>query len=145
MALAVAHQPPTKFIPNGDTCPYCNTHKLRKFQAKAHDVGSRNIEIGIVECQACNFAWQWPNSRTKHESIEYFQENYSNKESNSYFDPITRKKIACMELEFVKALVGAPGAILDIGAGDGAFLQVATDGGWKAVGLDPAAEKKPRD
>ncbi|MFP6748341.1 MAG: class I SAM-dependent methyltransferase [Alphaproteobacteria bacterium] len=141
MSPATAHQLPTEFIPNGHICPHCNTHELRQFQAKAHDVGSREIEIGIIECRLCKFAWQWPVSRTRQESREYFQENYQNKDPNSYFDPVLRKKIACMELEFVETLVGAPGSILDIGAGDGAFLQVASAGGWKAVGLDPAAEQ----
>ena len=113
--------------------------------ANPHDMGSRNVKIGVIECEACNFAWQWPVARTKQDSIIYFQTEYSQKMQNTYFDPVLRRKIAGLELDFVRKLIKTPGRLLDVGAGDGAFLQAAVDEGWEAVGLEPAAERDRED
>ena len=95
------------FSANPEACPFCNTRRLRKFAAIPHDMGSRNVKIGVVECEVCNFAWQWPVARTKQESIVYFQTEYSQKMQNSYFDPVLRKKIAGLEFDFVEACQNA--------------------------------------
>ena len=133
------------FSANPEACPFCNTRTLRKFLANPHDMGSRNVKIGVIECEACNFAWQWPVARTKQDSIIYFQAEYSQKLQNTYFDPVLRRKIAGLELDFVRKLIKTPGRLLDVGAGDGAFLQAAVDEGWEAVGLEPAAERDRED
>lgn len=133
------------FSANPETCPFCNTKNLRKFAANPHDMGSRKVKIGVVECKVCNFAWQWPVARTTQESIIYFQTEYAQKMQNTYFDPVLRGQIARLELDFVKTLVKTPGRLLDVGAGDGAFLEAAVDEGWKAVGLEPAAEQNRED
>ena len=144
MTNSAPDHPRGEFVLNGDRCPYCRTHKLRKFNVKAHDVGSKDIDIRIVECKACRFAWQWPTSRSTQESVEYFQQNYSDKKNDSYFESTTRREISQIQLRFVNSLMESPGTILDVGAGDGTFMKVAIDGGWRAVGLDPAA-KQTRD
>jgi SAM-dependent methyltransferase len=133
------------FVADPNVCPHCNTSLIRNFVANAHDVGLHSVKIGIMECRVCDFAWQWPVARTKQESIDYFQNEYSQKTSNTYFDPVQRKKIAHLELEFLTTLVKTPGTLLDIGAGDGAFLQAAVDEGWKVMGLEPAAERSYED
>jgi len=128
------------FTSNGDACPYCHGKDLRRFEANAQDVGDNDVRVNILECNTCEFAWQWPNKRAEKESIKYFAHKYESKNSDSYFDPNIKKQICMLECDFLNSIFSDPGTLLDIGAGDGSFIEIAASRGWNAIGIDPAAK-----
>ena len=123
-------------------CPVCGGEPVRKYKAVAHD--EPNAMVSIVECGRCQMAWQYPLRRTKEESANYFTQKYIRQENGTYFDPEMRRQIALMQADYVCSLKPNRGRILDVGAGDGVFLDVASDLGWKGIGIEPAGIREQR-
>ena len=96
--------------------------------------------MGIRECLDCGLAWQFPRLRTVDESSKILSGRYEAQEDGSYCDPQRRRAVAGTELAFLEEFYEAPGKLLDIGAGDGAFIAQAADHGWECIGVDPAAK-----
>jgi SAM-dependent methyltransferase len=119
-------------------CPFCGGTALRRFSAIPSDerTGERLL---LVECRTCAFAWQWPPRRDLDKSVAHASSRYVEPQDNAYYDPATRAKVAREQLGFIRELTGAPTRLLDVGAGDGAFVMEAARQGWSAVGVDPAA------
>jgi 2-polyprenyl-3-methyl-5-hydroxy-6-metoxy-1,4-benzoquinol methylase len=130
---------PDSFKPNGTNCPFCLGKKLKKIAVKANDSEPKGLEIQIVECIDCCFAWQWPIHRNRNESERYFEEEYSRKKEDSYFDLDKRIEVSRLQVEFLnKLLPNGSKSLLDIGAGDGTFIKTAAEQGWHATGIEPA-------
>lgn len=131
------------FEPQATMCPLCGSKRVRGFSARANDVVQQKF-LSLVECLDCGLAWQYPRSRSAEESIEYFSGQYSQAREDTYFDSSKRGCIAKAEFEFLSQLIPEPAFLLDIGAGDGAFVGFAAGRGWKCLGIDPSA-KEPRE
>ena len=76
-------------------------------------------------------------------SVKILSRRYEEQEQGSYCDPQKRCATAAAELAFLETFAAAPGKLLDIGAGDGAFIAQAAGHGWECIGLDPAARRDP--
>lgn len=128
------------FEPKGDQCPACGRSELRSHDVIAHDKGLDARAMSVTECLQCEFAWQWPLHRTAEYSVAYFEKNYAKQEPGTYFDPNKKRNTCEMEFAFFDEHFDSPSLLLDVGCGDATFCKLASEHGWKAVGLDPAAE-----
>ncbi len=85
-------------------------------------------------CPACGLIWGvYP--RSSGENKEQYRESRVD-------DSISLSKLGLYDavLARVEKELGAPGKLLDVGCGSGAFLLVAKERGWEAVGVEPIAE-----
>lgn len=124
--------------PESRRCPICSSGDLCHFTAKAFDAA--NQSINIVECNHCNFAWQYPHIRSEEQSVNYFEAAYlDNGQTNSdYFNQDVKKAISELEIAFVEALPQIGNRLLDIGGGSGVFAETAAEHGFDSTVLDPA-------
>jgi 2-polyprenyl-3-methyl-5-hydroxy-6-metoxy-1,4-benzoquinol methylase len=122
---------------SGENCPLCRGDLLVQRKVFAFDTDKPD-EMTVMECGRCEFAWQWPLTRSTDESVEFFEKNYSLTEEDSYFDKSKKREVCAMEIEFLNSLVPARGRLLDTGSGNGTFAEVAFEDGWTSYGLDPA-------
>jgi 2-polyprenyl-3-methyl-5-hydroxy-6-metoxy-1,4-benzoquinol methylase len=125
---------------NNISCPICGGKSLRTYDVIAHDY--INEVVSIAECFECEMAWQHPLKRTYKESASYFTKKYDQKENGTYFDPEMRRQIATLQMDYIRQLRPEGGNILDVGAGDGTFLDVVASSGWKGIGIEPAEIQK---
>jgi SAM-dependent methyltransferase len=95
--------------------------------------------VDLIECMDCVFAWQYPLARDFSTSVAHSERRYNDRASHAYYATEQRQRVALVELAYIETLCDTPGSLLDIGAGDGAFVRAATSNGWQAVGIDPAA------
>lgn len=116
---------------NGTTCPFCDSRSLRTVEVIATD-----RPMTILECPACEIAWQWPPRMNAETSRAYFDTHYA--EGDGYADPEAIAARVEIEVEILNSLT-TPGALLDIGGGTGHFIRAAARTGWAATGIDPAA------
>ena len=112
----------TEFDPKSNECLICGSSFLRSFQSAAFD-SKRNENVFINECRECCFAWQYPLGRDEEESAQHFENYYKDagRSSSSYFDPVNKREIAKLELEFISSLPIEKYRLLDVGAGAGFF------------------------
>lgn len=127
-----------EFIANDAACPACHSSQLARMSRVAHD-GGHGERVSVLECQQCHLAWQYPLSRTPAQSVAYFADQYAAAQDQSYFDKDTRPGVAALQLKFVQSLRPHPTTLLDIGAGDGTFIDAAAQAGWTCLGSEPAA------
>lgn len=127
-----------EFIAGDAACPACHSAQLARMSRVAHD-GGHGERVSVLECQQCHLAWQYPLSRTPAQSVVYFADQYAAAQDQSYFDKDTRLGMAALQLKFVQSLRPQPTTLLDIGAGDGTFIDAAAQAGWTCLGLEPAA------
>jgi 2-polyprenyl-3-methyl-5-hydroxy-6-metoxy-1,4-benzoquinol methylase len=124
----------------GDACPFCDGRELRPFVAGR--TGHRDARpTQLLECRNCVVAWQWPLSRTNQDSINHYDDCYTKADSAecSYFHANKRKVVAELQVGFLRQLLGAcRGRLIDVGAGDGAFVQQALRAGFDAYGIEPS-------
>lgn len=127
------------FILQHDFCPCCGSRSLRRFRRKAADADGI---VSLIHCRSCDLAWQWPIARKFADSMAFFDESYrdAGKNTTNYFDPDRRRRVAELEMDFVRD--NAPHALtmLDVGAGDGALVNEAAKRGLKVVGIEPSLE-----
>ena len=130
------------FNPQSDKCIFCESDQLRKFRAKASDA-KEDTNINIIECMDCYFAWQYPLGRTELESVTFFEAAYADggDVQSTYFNSGRKRAIAALELDFIESLEVPKKTLLDIGAGDGTFAEVAADRDWTVTAVDPAIEE----
>jgi len=129
---------------NSTNCPLCMSADVAAFSAIPHDVPQGNVRLSLKECLDCGLAWQFPRYRTVEQSVERHSNVYEAQKEGSYYDPEKRRAVAVVELDFVESFFGAPATLLDVGAGDGAFIAHAASRGWKCIGVDPSARQDPR-
>lgn len=123
-------------------CPLCGHASPVALSAVPSDVALDAPTLGLLECRACGLAWQYPVLRSVEQSVDRHTRKYQEKDQGSYFDPERRRAIAGAEMAFIGQLRGEPGTLLDVGAGDGTFVSVAAESGWRCVGVDPAAQAR---
>jgi 2-polyprenyl-3-methyl-5-hydroxy-6-metoxy-1,4-benzoquinol methylase len=128
------------FYLRGDACPFCGGQQLREFVAGRK--GHRDARpMHLMECRECVVAWQWPLSRTTQDSIDHYDDCYAMADSAecSYFHADRRKAVAELQVEFLHQLLGAcRGRLIDVGTGDGVFVEQALRAGFDAYGVEPS-------
>lgn len=127
--------------PSDARCGVCGATQLAGFQAFAHDAPAGSM-VRLMECQRCQFAWQFPFSRSARESSDIFSAAYveGGGVASTYFDPAWRKQVAEIELEYMESLPLSGGHLLDVGGGDGTFALAAAQRGWAVTAVDPAIQ-----
>src|SRR6266436_10352248 len=120
---------------NTRTCPFCKNQQLRHYSIDTNDpvIGSRRIDV--IECRHCMTAWQGATVFSESETKAFYTTQYSRKEQGTYFDKDQRRETSHLQLKFVEGAVGKIGTLLDVGAGDGAFVETAISHGWTAQGV----------
>lgn len=119
-------------------CPLCRTPSAHTLTPLAADT-ARPTRISVHECPACGLGWQFPLARSTDDSVDYFQAAYRDQNAGSYFDPQRRGAIAALQADLLAQWLPSGASVLDIGAGDGAFVRAAATRGLVATGIDPAA------
>ncbi len=113
-----------------NSCPNCSGTELRR--VRACDNKDSKTQLSIFECRNCVFAWQWPYA----DGTAVSDHNYES--ATGYFSSNIKQAIVALETEFVSSVKKPPGTLLDIGAGDGTFVNSASAAGWQARGIDPS-------
>lgn len=112
--------------------------------------------ISVVQCENCGLIFA--NPRPTLETIsEYYEQYYSPSKEKTFFfnsefkaeeltsetgferanrDPKTCRSI----LEKLKSVVSKPGKVLDVGCGQGGFIQFANSHGWEGHGIEISSE-----
>lgn len=114
-------------MPRFVSCPFCRSLKFKK---KKTDCGA-----DIVQCLVCGFLYVNPQPTVeeldKLYSTEYFAGNgASMQRSLRHRLPVFARGIGIIN-ELRK-----PGKVLDVGCGNGDFVELAREAGWDASGLD---------
>lgn len=116
-------------------CPFCaaapsTTRSVRDYTGTG--------ELSIAECEPCGLAWQWPVAWSVDRGTAFFDASYEQhgESPQTYFDTAQRAQVAKLQMDFVVASCPARGAMLDVGAGTGAFVQEAASRGWDAMGIE---------
>jgi 2-polyprenyl-3-methyl-5-hydroxy-6-metoxy-1,4-benzoquinol methylase len=130
-----------RWIPTSTCCCSCGSTSTLTFRAFAHD-DANGGQVDIVECTACQFAWQFPVRRSAEDSSAVFSAAYTTPASTvtDYFDPDRRAHVAQLELEYVRSLPTSGRNMLDVGGGDGTFALHAAANGWQVTAVDPAID-----
>ena len=125
-------------------CPICASELIGKiYVAKDYTVSGELFEVW--RCNSCSggFTQDVPDASTI--GPYYAAESYiSHTDSNKGFINSVYHKVRSYALQtkknLVTKLVGKnTGALLDIGAGTGAFVNTMQSGGWQVTGLEPDA------
>lgn len=117
-------------------CPACGQDEaINRHARPANDQPGE--WISVIECDDCNFAWQWPLGRSIAESVTVFEQAYAAGDDDGYFAPEQRKAVANLQVDYLQE-IGLSGRLLDIGCGDGTFAITAAERGFDVVGLDVA-------
>lgn len=124
-------------------CPACASRASDVVTGIPHDIPDGRPLLSVRVCRACGLAWQYPRLLSADESVQAHLQKYSMQREGSYFDPQWRREVVGIELGFLETFHITPGELLDIGAGDGAFIVRAAERGWQCVGVDPAARLDP--
>jgi len=101
----------------------------------------RNGADRVRKCRACSAAFVYPRlggeQLLSQYSPSYFQEKYEALRQSGYVseDSFQKKVGLCLE-RVGKLRAGPPGLLLDMGCGQGRFLEAAQQRGWQVQGLE---------
>lgn len=118
-------------------CPFCSGgHQPRKIPV------SFGMSVYIAECASCHLAYQTPRPSLE-AALAYMDMRWGS--SDPYvFDRRSQLRRALLQFGFVSKLFGAPGRLLDFGAGVGTFMGVARDNGWEVCGVETSKIARAR-
>lgn len=111
-------------------CPICNQKiKKEKFREKFFSSFS-NLEYKLYHCQGCDLQW-W-------EPLKMIPEFYEREGEKiyKYFHLGVREKLEERHKMFFKFIPLRKGKLLDVGCGDGIFLEEAQRRGYEVWGID---------
>lgn len=124
-------------------CPLCNSSRLQRlyevkeipaFQNKVYRTiqQAKNVTLANVtlsQCDSCNFVFNSDFDPT----IMNYDPDYQNEQS---YSPYFKSHLETV-LNFIKKRISRKKKIIEIGCGQGAFLQKLSDAGFEAIGFDP--------
>lgn len=113
-------------------CPLCGVLRSpRRIDVKF------GLTAMVAECPSCHVAFQTPRPSVE-ASTAYMTRRWS--DSDRYVaDSDAQTARARKQLRVVHSVRQPPGTLLDFGAGAGAFVAAARDGGWTATGVEQSA------
>lgn len=130
-----------------DSCPVCHSAKIG-FVLTAVDQTVSKEKFEIWECDSCSHRFtqsipSMPEIGKYYKSEDYISHSESNKGLINRLYHNIRKITLRSKRNLVERSTGrSGGAILDLGAGTGAFLHTMKDAGWKVNGLEPDTQAR---
>lgn len=126
-----------------ESCPICGHQEFREVRQAQYFRGDQET-FTIDECQACKFWLTNPQPQEGQELAAYYDtDDYvSHTEQQEGLMDRLYMAVRSIALErkkkLINSLVSSPGKLLDFGAGTGAFLETARQGGWQVEGREPS-------
>ena len=94
------------------------------------------MTVSVAECSSCRLAYQTPRPSPQ-ATLAYMNMRWRSRDSY-VADTASQRARAWFQLRLVQRIARG-GALLDFGAGAGAFVRIALDGGWQACGVERSA------
>jgi len=110
-------------------CPLCGSNE---FQKSKEDCGA-----DVVRCSACRFLYVNPQPTSEELERLYSQEYYGT-DAESASGSLRHRLPVFQRGVRIVGEIRTPGRILDVGCGNGDFLELARRAGWEAFGVDPS-------
>lgn len=127
-----------------DVCPSCRSASIGKvFTALDHTVSKDNFDIW--QCAACSlrFTQDVPDAMAigrYYQSDDYISHSDTRKGLINSLYMLVRNYTLTSKRKFIQRVTGLKhGALLDVGAGTGAFLKQMQSAGWQVQGIEPDA------
>lgn len=108
------------------SCPVCGDPAPRPLETA--------WDVPLWKCGSCGSAFVWPRPEEDDLRARYREEHGRGK-WESFFETVPRQLLEERE-ERVRRLAGGPGRALDVGCGDGGYLEVCRSRGWWVVGTE---------
>lgn len=128
-------------------CPICNTNTVN-FIMSVNDYSLTGDSFNIIACNACSLNFTDPIPDKDHIAPYYnFPEYISHTDikkgwMNKLYHNV-REHTLKQKTDWVQSLfTGYKGAILEVGAGTGAFANAMTNKNWKVTALEPDASSR---
>lgn len=114
------------------SCPACESADLRPIARVHFEARGPRMEREIVECRGCTHRFL-PTADVEQRAIETgYDEAYRGFRRDDYFEAVIRREIR----QRLAPRVPPPARVLDVGCGNGEFLQAAAEAGYSACGVD---------
>lgn len=123
-------------------CPLCGAEEKSTVRKAPYYRGQQEW-FTISECQQCKFWFTDPQPQGEdlgryYESEDYVSHTDGGTSPMDLAYKLVRTYALRKKLALVQGQLGAPGSLLDYGAGTGAFLALAKSKGWKVSGVEPS-------
>jgi len=90
----------------------------------------------LCRCSECGLEFVTPRLTFDELASKVYSDNYLPKRTEANWRSAEAVHTFSQQLANLERLVGAPKSILDIGCGNGAFLDLAREAGWQIAGVD---------
>ncbi len=119
-------------------CPMCNKMPEKNINLKAY-LGDYQLSIWV--CPECVLAFQSPQP-TVQQSIDYMNWRYSSTDPEDVYitDKTGKLKICNERLQWLRGFKTPNKQVLDVGAGNGAFVKASIDARYETLGFDSCPE-----
>ncbi|MEM3434205.1 MAG: class I SAM-dependent methyltransferase [Candidatus Methanomethyliaceae archaeon] len=119
-------------------CPLCGSNE---HQVVSRFSGPWNFRMPVVICKSCGFLFrnpQWDEDEAKkhYKKISRYYTLFHGNPRLSETRSNDEYKRAIPRLEWVQKYIKFPAKILDVGAGSGAFVELANQSGAQAIGIE---------
>jgi 2-polyprenyl-3-methyl-5-hydroxy-6-metoxy-1,4-benzoquinol methylase len=99
----------------------------------------------LCRCGKCGLEFVSPRLSFEELSATVYSDNYLPKRNDANWRSTEAENTFAQQLTNFERLAGAPKSILDIGCGNGAFLDLARDNGWQIAGVDIKLSEDARE
>jgi 2-polyprenyl-3-methyl-5-hydroxy-6-metoxy-1,4-benzoquinol methylase len=128
-------------------CPVCGSNKIKNvLTVKDHTVSGE--EFTVMECEGCTlrFTQDVPDAESigpYYKAEAYISHtNTSQGLVNSLYQKVRRRTLQ-QKRKLIEKVTGLKtGAMLDVGAGTGAFVHTMKEAGWQVTGLEPDTDAR---
>jgi len=118
-------------------CALANTVPCPCGSASASAVHAGN-GLELLRCRQCSLLAR-AKMPTEEEAVNFYQDEYWVRFRMEQVG-LGRNNVYAHALDWVINLHPAPGMLVDVGCGGGAFLGLCRERGWRAIGYDPSAQ-----
>jgi SAM-dependent methyltransferase len=92
----------------------------------------------LLRCRQCSLLAR-ARMPTEEEAVNFYRDEYWARFQREQLGQ-GRNNVYAHALEWLTELHPAPGMLVDVGCGGGAFLGLCRERGWRAIGFDPSAQ-----
>lgn len=130
------------------SCPVCGSKEKLRVRKGPYFRGKEEW-FSISECQACGFWFTDPQPQGQelaryYESDDYVSHTDGGRSPIDLLYKMVRSLALRSKLALVYSYLGQTGALLDYGAGSGAFLALAKSKAWQVTGVEPSSVARDR-